>query len=97
MFGGFAISYWLPFRFKEPFQILLSLAGAYVFLSPVVASLLIAAGLAMFGILRSGLEFRWKALALLVIFAVCAYGRATGRVHALEVSGRYSARSSCSA
>src|ERR1035438_5880820 len=40
VFGGFAVSYWLPFRFKETFLILLSLGGAYVLLSPLVASLL---------------------------------------------------------
>src|SRR5271166_1949799 len=59
VFAGFAVSYWLPFRYKESFLILLSLAGAYVLLGPAVASLLIAAGLLMFGIVRSGLEFRW--------------------------------------
>src|ERR1700735_1286022 len=78
-FGGFAVSYWLPFRFKEAFFILLSLAGAYVLLSPVVESLLIAAGLTLFAIVRSGLGFRWKVLILLAIFGACAYGRATGR------------------
>ena len=67
VFGGFAISYWLPFRYKEPFLILLSLAGAYVLLSPLVASLLIAVGLLLFGIVRSGLEFRWRVLALVAI------------------------------
>ena len=42
VFAGFAVSYWLPFRLKETFLILLSLGGAYVLLGPVVASLLIA-------------------------------------------------------
>src|SRR6266545_3942641 len=32
VFGGFAVSYWLPFRLKEPFFIVLSLAGAYFLL-----------------------------------------------------------------
>lgn len=79
MFGGFAVSYWLPFRYKRTFAILLSLAGAYVLLSPLVASLLIAAGLLLFAILRTNLDFRWKVVVLLAILAVCAYGRATGR------------------
>src|SRR5208282_2557606 len=78
-FAGFAVSYWLPFRYKEPFLILLSLAGAYVLLGPAVASLLIAAGLLIFGIMRSGMEFRWRILLLMAILAVCMYGRATGR------------------
>ena len=38
VFGGFAVSYWLPFRFKQTFLILLSLAGAYVLLDSIVAS-----------------------------------------------------------
>jgi alginate O-acetyltransferase complex protein AlgI len=79
VFGGFAISYWLPFRFKESFLILLSLAGAYVLLSPVVASLLIAAGLGLFAVIRSSLEFRWKLLVLLGIAGGLAYLRASGR------------------
>src|SRR3984957_3675827 len=37
VFGGFAVAYWLPFRFKENFFILLSLVGAYVLLDPPVA------------------------------------------------------------
>jgi D-alanyl-lipoteichoic acid acyltransferase DltB (MBOAT superfamily) len=77
--GGFAVSYWLPFRFKETFFILLSLAGAYVLLSPSVASLLIAAGLLLFAIIRSGLDFRWRLLILFGLLGVLVYGRATGR------------------
>jgi hypothetical protein len=79
MFGGFVISYWLPFRFKETFFILLSLTGAFVLLDPAVAILLIAVGLVMFGIIRSGIEFRWRVLVLLGILSVLIYGRATGR------------------
>ena len=81
VFAGFAVSYWLPFRYKEPFLILLSLSGAYVLLTPLVATLLIAAGLLMFGIVRSGLEFRWRVLALMVLLCAFVYGRATGRFH----------------
>src|SRR5580658_3806078 len=67
VFGGFAVSYWLPFRFKENFLILLSLGGAYVLLSPLVASLLIAVGLTLFVIVRTSLQFRWKILIFLGI------------------------------
>src|SRR5271157_6028184 len=81
VFGGFAISYWLPFRYKEVFLILLSLAGAYVLLTPLVASILIAVGLLMFGIVRSGLDFRWRVLALAAILCAFIYGRASGRFH----------------
>jgi hypothetical protein len=79
VFGGFVVSYWLPLRFKETFFIVLSLAGAYVLLDPVVASLLIASGLVLFGIVRSGLDFRWKVIVLLGILGGLIYGRATGR------------------
>src|SRR5271157_2566490 len=81
VFGGFAVSYWLPFRYKEPFLILLSLTGAYLLLSPVIASLLIAAGLGLFGIIRSRLDFRSRVLVLAGILCVLIYGRATGRFH----------------
>ena len=79
IFGGFAVSYWLPFRFKEPFLIVLSLAGAYFLLDAAVASLLIAAGVILFAIVRSGLDFRWRVLAIIGFAVACAYGRATGR------------------
>jgi alginate O-acetyltransferase complex protein AlgI len=79
VFGGFAVSYWLPFRFKETFLILLSLGGAYVLLGAVVASLLIAMALVVFGVVRSGLSFRWKVIVLFGILACSIYGRATGR------------------
>jgi len=79
VFGGFVVSYWLPLRFKETFFILLSLAGAFLMLAPLVASLLIATGIAMFGIVRSRLDFRWRVIVLLGILGVFIYGRATGR------------------
>jgi hypothetical protein len=79
IFGGFAIFYWLPFRFKEAFLILLSLGGAYVLLSPLVATLLIATGLTLFAIVRSSLAFLCKILAIVGVLALCMYGRATGR------------------
>jgi hypothetical protein len=79
VFGGFAVSYWLPFRFKETFLIVLSLGGAYVLLSPVVASLLIAVGLTLFAIARSGMTFRWRVLVVLGILASFMWGRSTGR------------------
>jgi D-alanyl-lipoteichoic acid acyltransferase DltB (MBOAT superfamily) len=81
VFGGFVISYWLPFRYKQPFLILLSLCGAYILLSPQVASLLIVTGLLLFGIIRSGIEFHWRVLVLAAILCVLTYGRATGHFH----------------
>ena len=84
VFGGFAVSYWLPFRFKETFLILLSLGGAYVLLSPLVASLLIVVALALFGIIRSGLDYRWRVLAILGVLGVGIYLRSTSRFESLE-------------
>jgi hypothetical protein len=76
VFGGFVVSYWLPFRYKESFVILLSLAGAFVLLSPLVAGLLIGVGFGLFGVIRSGLAFRWRVLTILAILGVCVYFRA---------------------
>jgi hypothetical protein len=84
VFSGFAVSYWLPFQFKETFLILLSLAGAYVLLSPLVASSLIVVGFLLFGIVRSGIAFRWRLLAILVLLAICLYFRATSHIQLLE-------------
>jgi len=75
VFAGFAISYWLPFRYKETFVILLSLAGAFVLLSPLFAGLVIAAGLGFFAIIRTNIAFRWRALAMLAILVACMYIR----------------------
>lgn len=83
---GFCISYWLPFRLKEPFFILFSLAGAYVLLDPVSATLLIAAGLVMFGILRSALDYRWRVAAMIGLAAIFVYVRAT---HGLKIPAAF--------
>ena len=77
--GGFTVSYWLPFRFKKAFFIVLSLAGAYFLLDPIVASALIGMGALLFAIVRSGLNFRWRVAAIIAVGVACAYGRATGR------------------
>jgi hypothetical protein len=79
VFGGFAISYWLPFHLKQPFLTALSLGGAYVLLTAAVATLVIAAGLVMFAVIRSPLGFGARVTILLTILAACIYGRATGR------------------
>jgi alginate O-acetyltransferase complex protein AlgI len=79
VFGGFAVNYWLPFRLKQLFLILLSLAGAYFLMSAEVASLLFAIGLALFAIIRTQLSFRLKVVLLLVFTAFCAYCRAGTR------------------
>jgi len=80
VFGAFAVAYWLPFQHKQPFVILVSLGGAFALLTPLAASLLILTGLALFGIVRSPVAFRWRVLALVVVLCAFIYGRATGRL-----------------
>jgi hypothetical protein len=83
-FGGFAVSYWLPFRFKEYFLILLSLGSAFVLLGPLVAAMLIGSGIVLFAIIRSSLAFRWRVLAILVLLGVCVYFRSVSPVKLLD-------------
>jgi hypothetical protein len=78
VFGGFAVSYWLPFRFKQLFFILLSLAGAVVLLGPLVAGLLIASGLLIYTAVRTRLALGWKVALLLSIAAAAIFLRASG-------------------
>ena len=73
-FGAFLVHYWLPFRWKEPFWIAVSLGGAFFLLPARVAELLIAAGLVFFAILRSRLVYKWRVLAITAIFGALAYG-----------------------
>ena len=76
VFAGFAVSYWLPFRYKQTFTILLSLAGAYLLLSPLTASLLIAVGLLIFAVVRTEkVSFNWRLAILAGILVICMYGR----------------------
>ncbi len=76
VFGGFAIHYWLAFRFKEPFWILLSLGGAFAMLDPLTATLLIGAGLGLFAIVASPFPFFWRGGLVVVAGALLMYGRA---------------------
>lgn len=74
-FGGFAVSYWLPLRWKEPFLILLSLSGAYALLGARVATLVIVAGLLVFSLARSALPFAWKVSLLVCLTLAAAWAR----------------------
>jgi D-alanyl-lipoteichoic acid acyltransferase DltB (MBOAT superfamily) len=76
-FAGFAVHYWLPFRMKETFTIGLSLATAYLILEPLTATLLIAVGLAFFGVLASRLSYRSKLAVILAAAVLLMAGRAT--------------------
>ncbi|HXM20931.1 MAG TPA: hypothetical protein VN948_06675 [Terriglobales bacterium] len=85
-FGAFLVHYWLPFRFKEPFWVAVSVAGAFVLLQPLVATLLIVVGLAFFLILRSPVAFRWRVLLLGLIFSALIYVCATDSFRVIPVS-----------
>ena len=77
MAGGFAVHYWLPFAWKEPFYIAFSLAGAFVMLQPVTAALLIATGLALFAIVALPVSFRIRLGLVAAVSALLVYARAT--------------------
>lgn len=81
VFGGFAISYWLPFHFRQTFLILLSLSGAFILLKPLVACLLIGVGLLFFAIIRCKVAFGWRVITILMITGIFAYLRMTGNIH----------------
>ncbi|HEY6342383.1 MAG TPA: hypothetical protein VIY49_12890 [Bryobacteraceae bacterium] len=80
VFGAFAVHYWLPFRFKEAFLAAASLGGAFFILQWQVAAWVIAAGLAIFLVLRAPVAFRLRLLGLFSIFGVLMYGCATRRL-----------------
>jgi alginate O-acetyltransferase complex protein AlgI len=80
VFGAFLVHYWLPFRLKEPFWITVSVVGAFFVLPPLVAMLLMVAGATFFLILRSPVQFRWRMLALVAIFAALMYGCTTTKL-----------------
>ncbi|NOT45017.1 MAG: hypothetical protein HOP14_10495 [Acidobacteria bacterium] len=75
--AGFAIHYWLPFAWKETFYIGWCLAGAFVMLDPQTAGLLIASGLALFGIVNLSIPFRARMAIVAAVIAVLVYARAT--------------------
>jgi alginate O-acetyltransferase complex protein AlgI len=80
VFGAFAVHYWLPFRFKEVFLAAASLGGAFFILPWQVAAGVIAAGLAIFLVLRAPAAFRIRLLGIGAIFALLMYGCATRRL-----------------
>lgn len=76
-FGAFLIHYWLPFRLKETFWVMISIAGAFLLVEPRIAALLIAVGLVFFLILRSEIPFSLRIALLALIFVAFTYGCAT--------------------
>jgi alginate O-acetyltransferase complex protein AlgI len=70
---GFAIHYWLPFRLKETFLVILSLGSAFVLLDPVSASMIIVTGFAIFGIITSKMSY-WTRVGSVVALAAIFVG-----------------------
>lgn len=67
---GFAIQYWLPFVYRRPFVLGLSLVGAYVLLDATTATLLLVMGGVIFGLLASPLSFTARLVGLLALAVV---------------------------
>ena len=74
--GGFAVHYWLPLAFKEPFWILVSIGGAALLLGPVAVAVLLAVGLLFFGLLTSRLSYRAKVWGSVALGVLLMAGRA---------------------
>ena len=74
---GFAVQYWIPFAWRRPVVLAVSLGGAYVLLEPLTATLLIAAGIGIFALLASPLPLKVRIGSLIAIALVLMYGRAT--------------------
>jgi D-alanyl-lipoteichoic acid acyltransferase DltB (MBOAT superfamily) len=77
--GGFLVHYWLPFRYKEPFWIALSLLGAGVLLGALPALVLLLVGLAFYGVLASPATYRSKVM-LMAVAALALSGLRTAGV-----------------
>ena len=73
VYCAFLVHYWLPFRLKEPFWVVVSMASAFVVLEPRIAGLVIGVGLVILLVLRTSIAFRWRVLAVAAIFACLIY------------------------
>ncbi|MDQ3047174.1 MAG: SGNH/GDSL hydrolase family protein [Bacteroidota bacterium] len=67
---GFAIHYWLPFRFKPAFFLLLGFASFYAILGFKEGSFLIAIGLILIGTCHLPLKYNFRLILLLLILAI---------------------------
>ncbi len=81
-FGAFFIHYWLPFRFKEIFLVLVSLGAAFYVLNPALAAMLVGAGLALFVVVRLPIAFQWRASIVAALFGILIYFNA---IHKLPI------------
>lgn len=73
VFAAFAAHYWLPFRWKEPFWIAVSIAGSFFIVEPRVAELMLLSLAGFFLILRAPVPFRRRLAAVVAAFAALIY------------------------
>jgi hypothetical protein len=76
-FAGFAVHYWLPFRYKEWFWVALSIGGAYALLDPLSATAILAVAVGFYAVIASPLAYRTRVGIVLLAAGVLTYGRAT--------------------
>lgn len=69
VFASFAIHYWLPFRFKEPFWIGVSLLATAFFFPPRTVVGLLAFGTLFYLVLRSRIAYRIRIALVTAVFA----------------------------
>jgi alginate O-acetyltransferase complex protein AlgI len=74
--GGFAVHYWLPFRYKEPWWILVSLAGGALLLGPALLTVLLFVGMLFYAVLSSRASYRAKVAGAVALGAALMAGRA---------------------
>ena len=81
VFGGFAVHYWLPFRWKEPFWIAVTLVGSFFLIEPRVAEYILLSLAVFFAILRAPISFKWRFALVIAIFGFLIYSCATKGPH----------------
>lgn len=75
---GFGINYWLPADWRYRFFVGFGVVGFGVLLGPLVAGLVIGAGLVFFAIVRSPLPWWARFTGVGLVGAACTIGRSTG-------------------
>jgi alginate O-acetyltransferase complex protein AlgI len=81
VFGAFLVHYWLPFRWKEPFWVAVSVAGSFFVVDARVAELIILAGTTFYLILRAPIPFKWRIALVAAIFGALIYCCASKVAH----------------
>ncbi|MEM7309425.1 MAG: hypothetical protein AAF682_22270 [Planctomycetota bacterium] len=77
-FGAFALHYWLPFRWKEPFLVLVSMAAAPLLLQPATGYALLLAGTGLFLICALPAPYRVRVALASAYFTVAIAARGLG-------------------